>query len=72
VLLPTSGRNPIHVNTQNLGIGVHNKNNSITGFAGIPVPMTGIAELMKRANYTTTMAGKWDAGMVWFHEISLH
>lgn len=50
-----SGRLPVHVNT---GLGSPCDDNT-----GISQNMTGMAEKMKLAGYTTAMAGKWDAGM---------
>ena len=58
-----TGRNPIHVNVQNLGPRNHNPRDPISGFSGIPRNMTGIAELLRAKGYRTHMAGKWDAGM---------
>ena len=53
-----SGRSPIHVNTENLGIGVHNKSDAIRGYAGIPTAMTGIAQLLKtKGGFRTVMSG---------------
>ena len=57
-----SGRNPIHVNVDNYNPIMHNAADPVSGFSAIPRNMTGIAELMKRAGYSTAMAGKWDAG----------
>jgi arylsulfatase A-like enzyme len=50
-----TGRLPVHVQTALL-------NPCHTG-AGIPKEMTGIAEKMILANYSTHFVGKWDAGM---------
>eukprot|EP00041_Stephanoeca_diplocostata_P019448 m.419703 g.419703 ORF g.419703 m.419703 type:complete len:551 (+) comp21308_c0_seq1:304-1956(+) len=58
-----SGRNPIHVNLENVDVTVHNPSDPISGFQGIPRNMTGIAEKMRSAGYYTAMVGKWDAGM---------
>jgi len=58
-----SGRLPTHVNTKNLGTGVWNPADPVSGFSGIPRNMTGMATVMKRAGYATHQAGKWDAGM---------
>lgn len=60
----------------------------VSGFAGIPRAMTGIAEHLKRADYATHFVGKWDAGMAtldhlpisrgydsslhYFHHVSAH
>lgn len=57
-----SGRNPIHVNVQNLDPYNHNPDDPVGGFSAIPRNMTGIAEKMSAAGYVTAMAGKWDAG----------
>ena len=53
-----SGRNPIHVNTVNGPPDLSNPENADTGWAGIPRNMTGIAEHMLRAGYSTHMYGK--------------
>jgi arylsulfatase B len=58
-----SGRNPIHVNVQNLDPLYVNPADPDSGFAGIPRNMTGIAEVLKKAGYATYFFGKWDAGM---------
>lgn len=58
-----SGRNPIHVNALNLDANRHNPKDSVSGFAGIPRNMTGMAEHLLRGGYDTHMYGKWDAGM---------
>lgn len=59
-----TGRNPLQVNIQNF-VSDHawNKKDNISGFAGIPLAMTGVAEHMTRAGYETHFYGKWDAGM---------
>ena len=58
-----SGRNPIHVNVQNLDPLNHNPADPVSGFSAIPRNMTGIATVMAGAGYRTAMAGKWDGGM---------
>ena len=58
-----SGRAPIHVNVNNFLPTVHNPADPVSGFAAIPRNMSGLATRLKEANYTTVMAGKWDAGM---------
>ena len=40
-----------------------NPKDSVSGFAGIPRNMTGVAEIMRTASYSTHMVGKWDTGM---------
>ena len=54
----TSGRNPIHVNLFNGAIGQVNPADPISGFSGIPRNMTGIAEKLASAGYSTVAAGK--------------
>ena len=58
-----SGRLPIHVNDQNAEPNVYNPNDPISGYAGIPRNMTGLATKLKKAGYATHQVGKWDAGM---------
>jgi arylsulfatase B len=54
-----SGRSPIHVNVLNSPINQHNPKDTIGGYQGIPRNMTGIAEKLKTAGYSTHMTGKW-------------
>lgn len=58
------GRHPIHVNVMNTDPGNHNPEDPVSGFAGIPRNMAGIASVMKKGGYRTHMVGKWDVGMV--------
>ena len=58
-----SGRLPIHVNDKNAAPNIYNPDDKISGFAGIPRQMTGLAEKLKEAGYATHQVGKWDAGM---------
>ena len=58
-----SGRLPIHVNDKNAEPNIHNPDDPVSGFAGIPRNMTGLATKMKLAGYATHQVGKWDAGM---------
>ena len=44
-------------------MSVHNPADPVSGFAGVPRNMTGIAEKLASAGYQTHFAGKWDAGM---------
>ena len=53
-----SGRNPIHVNVNNFMPSMFNPSDAVSGYAGIPVNMTGIGTVMKAAGYTTVFAGK--------------
>ena len=57
-----TGRLPIHVNDRNDGLQLYNPNDPVSGFAGIPRNMTGIAAKMKEAGYATHMVEKWHAG----------
>ena len=57
-----TGRNPIHVNVVNLNTE-HNPLDPVSGFAGIPTNMTGIAEKLTAAGYHAHAVGKWDCGM---------
>ena len=57
-----SGRLSIHVNDKNQDIQPYNPNDPVSGYAGIPRNMTGIATKMKKAGYATHMIGKWHAG----------
>jgi arylsulfatase I/J len=58
-----SGRNPIHVNVQNVGPEHYNPANPTSGYSAIPRNMTGMAMRMRAAGYATAAVGKWDAGM---------
>jgi hypothetical protein len=58
-----SGRLPTHVNVVNADMAIYNPKDPISGFAGIPRNMTGMAEHMKAGGYATHQTGKWDAGM---------
>ncbi len=42
---------------------VHNPEDPVSGFQGIPRSMTGMASILRDAGYKTHMTGKWDAGM---------
>mmetsp|Transcript_26164 Transcript_26164/g.43592 ORF Transcript_26164/g.43592 Transcript_26164/m.43592 type:complete len:549 (+) Transcript_26164:25-1671(+) len=58
-----TGRLGIHVNVVNVFPEVNNPRDPVGGYQGIPVNMTGIAEVLKGAGYATHLVGKWDVGM---------
>ena len=58
-----SGRLPPHVNGLLQEPTISNANDTESGWQGIPRSMTGIAAMLKQANYSTACVGKWDAGM---------
>eukprot|EP01061_Rhynchopus_euleeides_P001455 TRINITY_DN1102_c3_g1_i2.p1 TRINITY_DN1102_c3_g1~~TRINITY_DN1102_c3_g1_i2.p1 ORF type:complete len:509 (+),score=200.48 TRINITY_DN1102_c3_g1_i2:67-1593(+) len=59
-----SGRLPVHVNIDN-GVDPtsRNKDDLVSGYQGIPVNMTCLANKLKGAGYGTHFTGKWDCGM---------
>ena len=59
-----SGRNPIHVNVQNMDPLNVNPADPVSGFSAVARNFTGLGTVMQRANYSTHFAGKWDCGMV--------
>lgn len=58
-----SGRNPIHVNVQNVDPTRSNPADPVSGFSAIARNMTGLAMHLQGAGYATAAVGKWDAGM---------
>ena len=58
-----TGRLPVHVNDRNLHPIRYNPKDSVSGFAGIPRQMTGLAAKLRSAGYATHQVGKWDVGM---------
>mmetsp|Transcript_15023 Transcript_15023/g.33125 ORF Transcript_15023/g.33125 Transcript_15023/m.33125 type:complete len:658 (+) Transcript_15023:78-2051(+) len=58
-----SGRLAVHVNPINSAVTSQNYDDPVSGYAGIPRNMTGIAEKLRDAGYRTHLVGKWDAGM---------
>ncbi len=53
----------MHVNVMNVNPNLVNPKDPVAGFSGMARNMTGLGALMKRGNYRTVFAGKWDAGM---------
>ena len=56
-------KTPIYVNDKNAQQNIYNLKNNVTGYAGIPKDVTGMAEKLNTAGYDTHQVGKWDAGM---------
>jgi hypothetical protein len=54
-----SGRNPIHVNVQNVAPTLSNPADPVAGFSAIARNMTGMAVHMSRLGYATAAVGKW-------------
>jgi len=57
-----SGRSPIHSNVQNVHPEVHNGKDELSGFQGLPLNMSTIADVLK-TTHSTHFVGKWDVGM---------
>mmetsp|Transcript_55934 Transcript_55934/g.142268 ORF Transcript_55934/g.142268 Transcript_55934/m.142268 type:complete len:542 (+) Transcript_55934:112-1737(+) len=63
-----SGRLGAHVLAKNVAVTAQNKEDPVSGFAGIPRNMTGMGAKVKEGGYKTYYVGKWDAGMAtWDH-----
>lgn len=58
-----TGRNPIHVNVGNDPLSLFNTSDPVSGQAGIPRNMTGLASKLAEAGYSTVQAGKWHIGL---------
>lgn len=58
-----TGRLAMHVNSKNTGVAARNAADPVSGYAGIPLNMTGLGHKMRAGGYATHMVGKWDAGM---------
>jgi len=64
-----SGRDPHHVNVLNIDADIFNASDPVSGFYGIPKPMTGLAEHLQRGGYYTAAVGKWDCGCQTFSHL---
>lgn len=53
-----TGRAPIHVNVQNVLPESTNARDPIGGWQGIPLRMSGVAQLLSRAGYSCHAIGK--------------
>ena len=42
-----------------MDVVVHNPDDPVSGFAGIPRNMTGVAAVLKKAGYRAHQIGKW-------------
>lgn len=51
------------MNVENIEPAVHNPQDPVSGFAGIPRNMTGLGTVLARGGYACHQVGKWDAGM---------
>jgi arylsulfatase A-like enzyme len=58
-----TGRNPLHVNVLNSFLDIHNAADPVSGYQGVPLNMTFLPQLLKRANYSTHFVGKSHLGM---------
>eukprot|EP00413_Alexandrium_margalefii_P010937 CAMPEP_0204530748 /NCGR_PEP_ID=MMETSP0661-20131031/10787_1 /ASSEMBLY_ACC=CAM_ASM_000606 /TAXON_ID=109239 /ORGANISM="Alexandrium margalefi, Strain AMGDE01CS-322" /LENGTH=677 /DNA_ID=CAMNT_0051536853 /DNA_START=48 /DNA_END=2081 /DNA_ORIENTATION=+ len=58
-----SGRLGSHVLAKNVAVTAQNKDDPVSGFAGIPRNMTGMGAKVREGGYRTHYVGKWDAGM---------
>mmetsp|Transcript_29342 Transcript_29342/g.68075 ORF Transcript_29342/g.68075 Transcript_29342/m.68075 type:complete len:689 (+) Transcript_29342:92-2158(+) len=58
-----SGRLAPHVLVKNVAVTASNRDDPVSGFAGIPRNMTGMGAKVKQGGYRTYYTGKWDAGM---------
>ena len=53
-----SGRSPYHVNPLNAAMEIHNEvNDPVSGFAGVPRNMTGMATKLASVGYVTHQVG---------------
>jgi len=62
-----SGRNPIHVNVVNGDTTLINPEDPVSGYSGMPINMTSVANKMHAAGYKTHAVGKWDIGIASFY-----
>lgn len=54
-----SGRNPLHVNVQNIPNTVHNVNDTDAGYAGVALQFTTLPAKLRLAGYIPHAVGKW-------------
>lgn len=57
-----TGRLSVHVNVENNDNTVFNSKDLVSGSAGIPRNMTGVAQKLRTAGYRTHAVGKWGVG----------
>ena len=66
-----SGRNPVHINVLNSDLSQANLSDPVSGFAGLPRPVTSVAAKLQSAGYATHFYGKWHSGLATFDHLPL-
>jgi arylsulfatase I/J len=58
-----TGRNPLHVNVLNSWLDIHNPDDPVSGYQGVPLNMSFLPQKLKTAGYSTHFVGKSHLGM---------